>query len=106
MRWRVSLQSATASQDTYGQPNPTWTTVGTYWAQIETLSGRELVNALQKKAETTHRVTLRWLGESTTPNPKWRIVYKARTYNVLWINNVGERNRTLELYCEEVVSPP
>lgn len=106
MRWRVQLQSSTAPQDTYGQPNPTWSTVGTYWAHIETLSGRELVNALQKKAETTHRVTIRYLGDSTTVSPKMRIVYKTRTFNILWINNVGERNRELDCYCEEVVSPP
>jgi SPP1 family predicted phage head-tail adaptor len=106
MRWRMQLQQFTDPQDAYGQPKKSWATVGTYWAKIRSPNGREATNAAQMKAELTHVITVRWPGISLTLVPKMRYLYKGRAFNITWINNVDERNRQLDVYCQEVVSPP
>ncbi len=105
-RWRVQLQRATVTKDIYQQGRNGWSTVGTYWAEVTTLAGREAVNASQLKAESTHKLTFRWLGTAQTIGPKDRLSYKGRIFHIHWINNDGERNRQLDVYCQEVVSPP
>lgn len=107
-RQRVSLQTLSESQDSFGQKIPSWTTQGNYWAEVKNLSGREAVNAKQVKADTTHQVTMRYIGALfTTPGllPSMRLLYKSRVFNILWVNNVDERNREYQLLCQEYVVP-
>lgn len=105
LRWRIGLQRFTSSRDGYGQETRTWSTLATYWGSIRTPTGREALNAAQQKAELTHVVTLRWTGESTTITPKDQLSYKGRLFAITWINNVDERNRQLDIYCQELVAP-
>jgi SPP1 family predicted phage head-tail adaptor len=106
LRWRIAVERDAFAPDDLGQLIATPAAAGTYWGKIVTLAGREAVNAKQVKAETSHRVTLRWPGASATITPKDRLTYKGRTFQVLWIDNLDERNRQLDVYCQEVVSPP
>lgn len=105
MRWRVQIQRFTESIDAYRQRQKTWSTVATRWAEIVTLSGRELTSAQQRQAQTTHRVTLRHLGAEGSITPKDKVVFRGREFHVLWIDNVDERNRQLDVYCEEKLTP-
>lgn len=105
LRHRIQLARDTFASDDLGQDVGTPTTVGTCWGEIVSLSGREAVNAKQIRAETTHRVTLRWQGALKRPIPNDKLIFKSRTFNVLWINNVDERNRQIDVFCTEVVSP-
>ena len=70
MRHRVTLQipdpPANRSNSTKGKPDTVWTTIGTYWARLEPLTGRELVNAKQIKPEISHRITMRVNGPLPT----------------------------------------
>ncbi|NBS77711.1 MAG: head-tail adaptor protein, partial [Betaproteobacteria bacterium] len=45
MNRRITLQRPSTAQDTYGGPVRTWTDLGTFWAEIQPLSGRELESA-------------------------------------------------------------
>lgn len=103
MRDRVTIQRGTDTRDAYGQPITTWATVGTYYADLHHLSGREAVNALQIKAEATHKVTLRYVVPIT---PKDRLLFGTRVFNIVDVNDVDELHRTYELLCTEVVNPP
>jgi SPP1 family predicted phage head-tail adaptor len=105
LRHRVQHVRDTTASDDLGDMVPTPTTVGTYWGQVVTLSGREAVNAQQLRAETTHRVTLRWQGTSVDVKPGDKLVYNSRTFSILWVNNLDERNRQIDAYCTEVISP-
>lgn len=103
MRQRVTLQTLTKSKDRYGQEIEVWTTVNTYWAEIVTLSGREAVNARQIKAESTHRITMRY--EGTVIDETMRFLFNSRVLKVSWVNNVEQRNREYLILCTEVKSP-
>lgn len=104
---RVKVERPTSTLDGYGAEIKAWVEVGTYWAKVETLSGREAVNAKQIKAEVTHKVTMRYIrsGVPGVPliNPSQRINYFNRVFNILWLVNPDEANVELWVYCQEVV---
>lgn len=104
LRQRVTLQQLPAAEtfDSFGQPVQTYQTVGTYWAEVRPLAGQEAYVARQVKAEATHAVTLRYLGSSLTINPTDRLICKGRTFGIVEIRNVEERNRRYELTVKEI----
>jgi len=103
MRQRVTLQSFTVSTwDSYGEEQKSWSDVGTYYAEVLTLSGREAVNAKQICAEATHLVRIRWIGPV---DPSQQFLWGGRTLHILHVNNVDNRNREYQILCNEVVVP-
>jgi SPP1 family predicted phage head-tail adaptor len=104
MRFRVELQDFTVTRSALNQPlkNPTPVVLGTFWADISTLSGRELANAQQIKGNVTHKVTMRWVGIEIKPT--YKFAFNGRTFQILWTDNVDQRNRTLLIYVVEEVA--
>lgn len=102
LRKRITLQRRNATLDAAGASIPSWQDVGTYWAAIAPLSGRELQAAQSVQSSITHEVTLRWLG-GTVPDPTMQIVYGTRKFNINAVINQDERNRTLTLSCTEII---
>jgi len=101
LRHRVTIQKKTTSQDSYGAEQETWTNVATVWAGIEPLRGREYIDAQNATAEVTHRVRIRYQSGIT---PRMRVSFGSRTFEIVSVINVLERNRELELMCREVVA--
>lgn len=97
-RRRVSLQAPTASKNSYGESVNSWSDVAQRWALIEPLTGRELWQAQQVQADVSHKVTVR-----NFPGIKsdWRVIYKGRVFNVVFVQNPEERGRIVVLYCQE-----
>lgn len=103
LRHRVTLQDYTSVKNALGQPRPTWADVETYCAEVVQLSGRELTNALQRKPEVSVRVTMRYVAGVT---PSKRLKFGDRILTIAWVDNVDNRCRWLNIYCEEKVTPP
>ena len=101
LRHRVSLQSPTYARDSGGQNLISgWTTEATYWARVESFSGREYEDDAQVVSETQLRVTLRWpLGQ--TLGSDWRLLFGSRVLHIDSVTNLDERNRTAVLVCRE-----
>lgn len=101
-RFRISIQSSTDSTNSVGEPVESFSTVsnGTVWASIEPISGREYQAVQQIAAETTHKVTIRYLSGIT---PKYRVLYGSRVFDILAVRDVEERGRVTELLCRERV---
>lgn len=68
------------------------------WASIEQLSGTELVHAQQKKPNSTHQITTRYVANITSD---MRILFGDRTFNIEGIDNIDERNIELVILCRE-----
>jgi len=98
LRHRVTLQSPSQVNDSYGQPIPTWNTYATVWASIEPLSGREIISAQQAQSEASLRVRLRYIEGVT---PMHRIGYGDRTLAILSVVDPREMHAELELLCQE-----
>jgi SPP1 family predicted phage head-tail adaptor len=83
-----------------GGSSPTWTTVGTYWARVRPLSGRELFNARQTKATTTHEITMR---AQVPVGPNSRLLFEStgRIFNVDESLRVDETNTYRRILATE-----
>lgn len=121
-RHRITFQKPVTAKNDYNEDVITYQGIGSVWASVQPLSGREYFAAQQAQAAVTHRVTARyhrgfveswkWLSpampaaESITPvtSPRMRIVFKGRVFNVQNVIDVDERHRELQFMCVEEVS--
>jgi SPP1 family predicted phage head-tail adaptor len=100
MRHPVTIQEAVESTNGVGETVETWTTLDEVWASIEPISGREFQAVQQIAAETTHKVTIRYLAGVT---PKHRVLFGSRVFDILAVRNVEEVGRITDLLCRERV---
>ena len=98
LRNQIAIQAKTATTDSYGGPVESWSTFATVWASIEPLQGRELVNAQSVFAETTVKITMRYLSGVTTAH---RITHGGKIYNIQSVLNTEMQNRELVLMASE-----
>ena len=100
LRFAVSIQSSTDTRNTLGEPVEVWATIssGDVQADIEPISAREYQSVQQIAAETTHRVTIRYLAGITA---KHRVLYGSRVFDIMGVRNLEERGRVTELLCRE-----
>lgn len=96
---RVEWTSYTIS-NVSGQAKPTYTSNGSFWAAVEPLSGREGLIAVQQRADVTHKVTMRNVGNI---KPTDRLIYKTRILEITSVLNQGELGAELTLICLEKV---
>lgn len=102
MRHKIIVQRKTITgQDSRGQDECTWTTIGTYWAAVKALQGSELVAAQQRWAEAKFTVTIHYTGIIQRAD---RIVWGARQLDILDAEDPSGDSRILQMTCREFVS--
>lgn len=97
----VIERDSSAARDGFGQPTENWEAFATVQAAIDPIRGREYFAAQQFAAETTHKVTLRYIAGVS---PKMRARFGSRIFRIEAVKNPEERNERLELMCVEVLS--
>lgn len=95
----VTIEEFTPANDLEAIP-ASWSEFAAAWAAIVPLSGSEYLRAQQMQSTSSHRIRTEFVAGV---NPRMRIVYGARVFNVQSVVNVEERNRELEWMCTEVV---
>lgn len=100
LRHRVTLQSKSVVQNTFGEETITWTDTATIWAAVEPLRGREFLEARQDQAEVSTRIRMRYRSGVA---PEMRAVFGSHTYNIQAVIHLEERQRELHLMCSEVL---
>lgn len=98
LRHKVTIQTATETQDAIGQRVSTWAALATRWAAIEPMTGREYHGSEALQSEVTHKIRLRHVEDVTA---KMRVIYGSRTFEIISAINVGERDKQLHLMCRE-----
>ena len=102
LRHLVTIESRSATPDTYGEPAQTWSTLhANQPASIEPLSGRELIAAQAVQSDVTHRVRMRYVAGVET---KHRIAFGSRVFDIRAIRNIDERGIEWEMLCTEGTS--
>ncbi len=95
---RVQIQSYTETQDDTSFTNRIWTTVYTVWADITPVKGNVMFDSKQVGANVTHKIIIRYQDYITTEN--W-VYFDSRRFRIRFVRNLDERNRFIELLCEE-----
>ena len=108
LRRRVLIQIHSTTQDTFGQQVTTWTDwLTNVPADIQPLSGRELIAAQAVNAEVTHMIVIRYHPQMADPIKvaAMRVIYVnagvTRYFNVASSINEDEKNRTINLMATE-----
>ena len=80
---RISIESRSATLDSYGQEINSWSVVGVVWANVKPVGGREKMKAMQIDSLLTHTVAIRFDKRFMPPRTvdAWRIVYDSHSSN-------------------------
>jgi head-tail adaptor len=103
----VQIQSLATAQDSFGQPQQSWTTVATTWACIDIQQSQLIYATSEFVDKQTYRITTRWTA-SVVFKPSMRIVYTdaatniTHTYSIKSIINPLESNFWLTFLCYEL----
>ena len=100
LRKQLSLRSRSTTKDDYGQGTETFTEYKVVWGSVDPASGSEIISGQQQSGEITHKIKTR---HNTSVVITDRIVFDSRTFEIIFIRNVQERNHWQELLCKEVV---
>jgi SPP1 family predicted phage head-tail adaptor len=96
---RVTIQQPSTTQDAYGQPVTTMTTVATVYAAVEPLTGRALFAAKQAQSEVSCKITIRYRTDVTAA---MQVVYNTHVYLIDALIDFESRHESLELMCREL----
>lgn len=89
---RVVIQRATVTQDPgSGENVETWATLATEWAEMTPLSDSERVKAAEVSAEITTRFRVAWKSSLSTINPKDRLTFDGKTWDIWGVKEIGFR---------------
>jgi len=101
LRQRVTIQSKTAVQNSFGEEVITWVDLATVWASVEPLRGREFLDGKMLTAEITTRIRIR---ERDGISPEMRAVFGSKIYDILAVVHIEEREREIDLMCQEIIA--
>lgn len=96
---RVTLRAPSVDRDQFGEATLEFDDVATVWAQVDGLTSREVLQAMQANVVATHRVRIRFREDVT---PHWRLLWRGRTLEISSL--VDRQKRTmLEMLVREVM---
>ena len=94
------LKSVSVSTDPIGGYSTSNNPVISLRGLVRPVSGKELTIAEQQGSTVSHNIEIRYLP-GVTLNPTMCFVYDNRTFNIVSVINVDERNHTYKCYCLE-----
>lgn len=81
-RMRVVFQTAVLVQDSYGEPDKTWTTLCTSWALVQPLKGSERFAAAQMQEDIEYRIVTRYRTALAELDAGDRATWKGKTFDI------------------------
>lgn len=95
---RITLERQGAGQDDdSGEEIGTWATLGRPWADIEPLTGRELVNSNLEMSKQPTRFRFRYSSTWSDLSARDRIVFNSTTYDIESVVPVKHMNGEFEV---------
>jgi SPP1 family predicted phage head-tail adaptor len=88
---RISIERVTTAPDAFNTPVETWTTIAEVWASKEDIKDGERLRAQEVSAEITTRFQIRWSTTVADVNPKDRLTFDAKTYDIFGVKEIGRR---------------
>ena len=102
LRYPITIESPSTTQDSFGQPTDTWNTVCSPWADITAVTSKE-VYALGAgfTSQVTHKIVIRF-NPSVCIEAGYRVLYRNRTFLVQAVTDPDEQRAQLNLMCLEL----
>jgi SPP1 family predicted phage head-tail adaptor len=88
---RITIERATFTSNTYGEPIQTWAVLATVWASREDVSDGERWRAAEVSATISHRFRIRFSNTVADVNPKDRIRFDGRVFDIHHVKELGRR---------------
>lgn len=99
-RHLVTVERVTQVPDGAGGMTTTWQPLGSFWASVEPIGGREALRAGQIVADMDTRITTRWSPMVSGITAKDRIIHGAVIYNIVRPPaDLKSRHREVEITC-------
>ena len=87
---RIAIERATLTDDGFGKVHA-WTPLATVWAKSMPLSDGERWRAGSIGATATHRFRIRYSSQVADLNPKDRLVFEGRVFDITGVKELGRR---------------
>lgn len=89
---RITLQRFTYTTDAgSGEQVKTWADLATRWASKRDASDSERIASAEISAEIGTRFTVHWDSTVADLNPKDRLVFDGRTYEIIAVKEIDRR---------------
>ena len=98
LRHRVTIERPVRTSDDGGTGTLTWTSLGSVFARIEPVGGREIEIGDGVAGRVSHKVLLRWRDDLA---PQMRIVAGSQILEIRAVLDLEGRRRWLQCLCEE-----
>ena len=104
---RIVIQKRKIFIDENGFEVETWEDYKNVWANIKNLNGKEFFQAQQTHSQASKKVIIRYLKDLDSSldfniTLNYRIKYKNNNYNLIYSDNIQEKNSFIELLLESV----
>jgi SPP1 family predicted phage head-tail adaptor len=96
---RLDIEQPITVQDAAGSPVITWLPIGTVWASIMPIKGREALTGNQILPIMDTRIKIRQHPLLASMNEKWRVTYNGVIYNIVSMAHTNLGNREIEIMC-------
>lgn len=101
---RITITRQVLVSDNMGGNTVTWSTIGSLWAAVAPMSGRERDMANQTESPRNYRFTVRRTAASLNILAKDRITWGSKVMNVRFIADAGNRAQYLTIEAEDGVA--
>lgn len=98
LRHYIQVKRPTTTRNALGEPVQTFASVGGFQAEIKPTSARERLMNNSITTEVTHVITMRYAPDVSED---CRIAFGDRTFEIVGIVNVEERNVELQILAAE-----
>lgn len=101
LRHRILIQSKRDTPDGQGGFAEAWTNRANIWAAIYPIKAAQLFDSRSIDSETTHIIKIR--GLETRIDDTNRILFGTRIFEILFIENLQERDFVKVIQCKEKI---
>jgi SPP1 family predicted phage head-tail adaptor len=88
---RISILRATVAADGFNEQIQTWEEIATVWAHAAPVMDAEKQRAGETLASKSYRFTIRYSSDVADIDPRDRVTFDGRTYDVQGVKEIGRR---------------
>jgi SPP1 family predicted phage head-tail adaptor len=88
---RITILRATVAADAFNEQVQTWEDIATVWAHAAPVMDAEKQRAGETLASKSYRFTIRYSSDVADVDPRDRVTFDGRTYDVQGVKQIGRR---------------